>query len=59
MTKIEQSNGLIMMYNKKEPKYYHIDEENRKLYLNKEANKVMNEVNKVKKILHENRKKEK
>lgn len=43
----------------KEPKYYHIDDENRKLYLNKEANKVLNELNKVKKIIGENRKKEK
>lgn len=41
----------------KEPKYYHVDDENRKLYLNKEANKVLNEFNKVKKIIDENRKK--
>lgn len=44
---------------KKEPKYYHVDDEKRKLYLNKEANKVLNEFNKVKKMLDENRKKEK
>lgn len=42
----------------KEPKYYHVDDENRKLYLNKEANKVLNEFNKVKKIMNEVKKKE-
>ena len=43
----------------KEPKYYHIDEDNKKLYLNKEANKVLNEFNKVKKIMKEVKKEKK
>ena len=43
----------------KEPKYYHVDDENRKLYLNKEANKVLNEFNKVKKIISEVKKEKK
>ena len=59
MTKIEQLNGLIMMYSKKEPKYYHVDDENRKLYLNKEANKVLNEFNKIKKMISEVKKEKK
>lgn len=36
-----------------EMKYYVKDEDNQKLYLNKEANKTLNEFNKVKKIINE------
>lgn len=36
-----------------ETKCYVKDEDNQKLYLNKEANKVMNDLNKVKKVMNE------
>lgn len=36
-----------------ETKYYVKNEDNQKLYLNKEANKTLNDFNKVKKVISE------
>jgi len=38
---------------KKKTKYYHIDEEKRKLYLSDEANKILGDLNSVKRIVSE------
>ena len=43
------------MYSKREPKYYHVDEENRKLYLSEDANMVLNKLNRTKRIINEAR----
>lgn len=43
------------MYSKKEPKYYHVDEENRKLYLSEDANMVLNKLNRTRRIINEAR----
>ena len=40
---------------KKKTKYYHIDEEKRKLYLSDEANKILDDLNSVKRIVSETR----
>lgn len=40
---------------RKEPKYYHVDEENRKLYLSDDANMVLNKLNRTKRIIDETR----
>ena len=38
---------------KKVPKYYHVDEKNRKLYLSDDANKVLDKLNHIKRIANE------